>query len=299
MEIPRWLTVREAADRAAVGTATIQRWIRDGRLGALELGGARTVYRIHTTDLDELLQQRNQPEVASHPVVQPEFVVQEVVDAVSSLTDRTSEPMPEPRWPERALWQLPFSDLSVPEQVAEATHLVQRWLAADLVIVHIEATGWRLVAGDEPDGVAEIVDGLARQITTEPEPVVSTQCPEHGFGLVATARIADSRHSSGSLSACWTNAIQADEHVSRNLQFAAGVVSNIVRRRSDQWLEMSDVAERCAVNVATVRRWIRQNQLAAIVLGGERAEYRVHTSDLDWFLYQRRRRTPAKQHQTL
>lgn len=299
MESPRWLTVREAAERAAVGTVTIQRWIRDGRIGALELGGARTVYRIHAADLEEFLQRREQVEIANVPEDPAAFDIDELAAAVTQLAGRTVESNPAPRLPDHALWQVPFSDQPIPEQIEEIAHLTRTWLAAELVIVEIEATGWRFVAGEEPDDVAAIVDAVARKVPTEPEPVVSYQCPEEGFGLLAAVRIADSRHSGGSIVACWPQGVEAGEHLHRNLKFAASVVSNVVRRRSDQWLDMADVAEQCNVKVATVRRWIRQEQLAAIILGGERSEYRVHSSDLAWFLFQRNRRIPAKQHEKL
>lgn len=75
-QIP-WLTVREVADQLQVTEETVRRWIRRGELGALELGGPRTVYRIRTDDLDHFMWQRyNRPA----PNVSPPRPVRRSID---------------------------------------------------------------------------------------------------------------------------------------------------------------------------------------------------------------------------
>ena len=46
-----WLTKRDAANEARVGTRTIERWIAEGTLPAFRMGGQ---VRIKATDLDKL-----------------------------------------------------------------------------------------------------------------------------------------------------------------------------------------------------------------------------------------------------
>ena len=48
-----------------------------------------------------------------------------------------------------------------------------------------------------------------------------------------------------------------------------------------------EVAGALQVNVETVRRWIRSGDLSAVLLGGARTGYRIHTPDLQRFTEQR------------
>ena len=52
----------------------------------------------------------------------------------------------------------------------------------------------------------------------------------------------------------------------------------------DQWLTVSEVAERLRVNEVTVRRWIQRGELVALNVGGRRPEYRVRQTALDAFI---------------
>lgn len=356
MDRPRWLTVRDAADRAEVSTATIQRWIRDGRLGALELGGARTVYRIHTSDLDHLLNLREPKELLTAPTPKPTYDARELLESLSIVTgnrdDQLSaemykaaagsqplemdlqtaveevQPVPDARevddiplddldnlrpsagsGPTRTLtgrdlqyqrlWTSPFRSGSAPAHVEEVCRAARRWLDAELVIVQVNETAWRFVDGWEPDGVGTIVNDIGRQVMAGPEPVISMEFPDDYFGLMVASRIAGRSGSAGWIIACWRPGILPDPQHARNLHFAAGVAAYIIRGRPDTWLDMTDVAEQCGVTEATVRRWIRQGQLPAISLGGHhRVEYRVHASDLEWFLYQRSRKRTGKRNRS-
>ena len=60
----------------------------------------------------------------------------------------------------------------------------------------------------------------------------------------------------------------------------------------EQMLTVEEVAEQLGVNLDTVRRWIRNKELAAIDLGG-RAGYRITESDLQRFINERRS-TPSQ-----
>ncbi len=53
-------------------------------------------------------------------------------------------------------------------------------------------------------------------------------------------------------------------------------------------MTVEEVAEQLGVNADTVRRWIRNKELAAIDLGG-RAGYRITESDLERFINDRRK----------
>lgn len=57
---------------------------------------------------------------------------------------------------------------------------------------------------------------------------------------------------------------------------------------NDKLMTVEEVAEKLGVNADTVRRWIRNNELAAIDLGG-RAGYRIAVSDLERFINERRK----------
>jgi excisionase family DNA binding protein len=53
-----WLTVREVADYLKVHEETVRRWIRDGELPVLDLGGQKTGYRIRRGELDTFIARR-------------------------------------------------------------------------------------------------------------------------------------------------------------------------------------------------------------------------------------------------
>ena len=52
---------------------------------------------------------------------------------------------------------------------------------------------------------------------------------------------------------------------------------------SDDWLTVRDVAERLKVTEETVRRWVRDGDLPALVLG-KKAGHRIRSTDLDAFI---------------
>jgi excisionase family DNA binding protein len=51
----------------------------------------------------------------------------------------------------------------------------------------------------------------------------------------------------------------------------------------EQWLEVKDIVERLNVHEQTVRRWIREGELPALMFS-RRSGYRVRASDLAAFL---------------
>lgn len=53
-----WLTVKETSDTLKVHEETVRRWIREGELPVLDLGGQKTGYRILRTELDRFLRER-------------------------------------------------------------------------------------------------------------------------------------------------------------------------------------------------------------------------------------------------
>jgi excisionase family DNA binding protein len=55
---------------------------------------------------------------------------------------------------------------------------------------------------------------------------------------------------------------------------------------SDELLDVEKVAEELGVHVDTVRKWIREKQLRAVMLG-RRGGYRIRRSDLNEFLRKR------------
>ena len=57
--------------------------------------------------------------------------------------------------------------------------------------------------------------------------------------------------------------------------------------RSSQWMTVEEIAEELSVHVETVRRWIRNGELAASLLGSSRAGYRVRRADYDQFLVEK------------
>ena len=54
----RWLTVAEVAERFRVTTETVRRWIRNGELPVLDLGGPKAGYRIKESDLARFIAER-------------------------------------------------------------------------------------------------------------------------------------------------------------------------------------------------------------------------------------------------
>jgi excisionase family DNA binding protein len=56
-----WLTVQEVAAHLKVTQETVRRWIRDGALPVLDLGGQKTGYRILRSELERFLAQRYGP----------------------------------------------------------------------------------------------------------------------------------------------------------------------------------------------------------------------------------------------
>ena len=57
----RWLTVAQVADRLQVSQETVRRWIRNGDLPVLELGGLKAGYRVRETDLAAFIAERYGP----------------------------------------------------------------------------------------------------------------------------------------------------------------------------------------------------------------------------------------------
>ena len=53
-----WMTTEQVADLLQVKRETVQKWIRDGDLPALDLGGPRAGYRVARSDLDAYIQAR-------------------------------------------------------------------------------------------------------------------------------------------------------------------------------------------------------------------------------------------------
>jgi excisionase family DNA binding protein len=56
-----WLTVAQVAERLQVSQETVRRWIRDGQLPVLELGGLKAGYRIREDDLAVFIEERYGP----------------------------------------------------------------------------------------------------------------------------------------------------------------------------------------------------------------------------------------------
>ena len=51
----------------------------------------------------------------------------------------------------------------------------------------------------------------------------------------------------------------------------------------NDWLTVRDVAERLKVSEETVRRWVREGDLPALVLG-RKAGHRIQSADLEAFI---------------
>lgn len=71
------------------------------------------------------------------------------------------------------------------------------------------------------------------------------------------------------------------------LMAAAGIMSLALARQGERWLTVPEVAELLDVQPETVRRWIRQGELAAAMPGGVRAGYRVDPAQLEAFIGRR------------
>lgn len=56
-----WLTTAEVAERLRVTEDTVRRWVRNGNLPVLNLGGSRAGYRIRESDLDAFIAERYGP----------------------------------------------------------------------------------------------------------------------------------------------------------------------------------------------------------------------------------------------
>ena len=52
---PRFLTVAQAAVALGVSGPTIRRWVRGGRLGAVQIGGETGVLRVPEAELERLI----------------------------------------------------------------------------------------------------------------------------------------------------------------------------------------------------------------------------------------------------
>jgi excisionase family DNA binding protein len=60
----RLLTVNEAAERLAVHPITIRRWMRDGRLPALQLGGRGAPVRVDPKALEQFIHAPGEERIA-------------------------------------------------------------------------------------------------------------------------------------------------------------------------------------------------------------------------------------------
>jgi excisionase family DNA binding protein len=60
-----------------------------------------------------------------------------------------------------------------------------------------------------------------------------------------------------------------------------------VSNSGERWMTISEIASTLQVNLETVRRWIRSGDLSAVLLGGTRTGYRIHSSELHRFTEQR------------
>lgn len=52
----------------------------------------------------------------------------------------------------------------------------------------------------------------------------------------------------------------------------------------DEWMTVQDIVTELKVHEETVRRWIRGEELPAILLGSSKGGYRVRRSDFDQFI---------------
>jgi excisionase family DNA binding protein len=61
----------------------------------------------------------------------------------------------------------------------------------------------------------------------------------------------------------------------------------MVEGQTRDWWTVEQVAAYLQVNPETVRRWIRQGELAVLDLGGPKTGYRIRRDALDTFIAQR------------
>ena len=61
MDREEWMTVEEVTTLLKVSKETVRRWIRDGALPVLVVGGRRGGYRIRREELDRFIQARYGP----------------------------------------------------------------------------------------------------------------------------------------------------------------------------------------------------------------------------------------------
>ena len=52
-----WLTVKDITDELRVHEETVRRWIREGKLPAIQIGSRRGGYRVKREDLDSFVQE--------------------------------------------------------------------------------------------------------------------------------------------------------------------------------------------------------------------------------------------------
>jgi len=58
----------------------------------------------------------------------------------------------------------------------------------------------------------------------------------------------------------------------------------MTEREHDEWLTVQEITGILKVHEETVRRWIRSEELPAVLLGSLKGGYRVRRSDLDRFI---------------
>jgi excisionase family DNA binding protein len=63
---------------------------------------------------------------------------------------------------------------------------------------------------------------------------------------------------------------------------------------SEQFLTVSEVAERLRVSEETIRRWLRDGRLFGVHLGSRKGGWRVSERDLEAFLRERRTTKDSK-----
>jgi excisionase family DNA binding protein len=53
----KFLTVAQVAERLEIGQETVRRWIKSGKLHAVNLGGTKLGYRIPESEIERLLRE--------------------------------------------------------------------------------------------------------------------------------------------------------------------------------------------------------------------------------------------------
>jgi excisionase family DNA binding protein/PAS domain S-box-containing protein len=61
-----WLTIQDIARALDVRVRTVRRWVRNGELPVLQLGGSRSVYRVHQSDLERFVHAQYPPGSMDH-----------------------------------------------------------------------------------------------------------------------------------------------------------------------------------------------------------------------------------------